>query len=246
MMKVMSNMAVCHIKAYELIHKMRSEMGYTDTKVSFANHLRVFEPENPMNFWHGFCSRLLEYLFQGAVTCAMSFGAFSFPMYKPVKVSKGVYCDFIAVNYYTRSTISGFRDGVREGAPKNDLGWEIYPKGIVRCSEKIYKMLKRPIYITENGTCDKEDSFRSKYLYEHLKELCESELPVERYYNWCFCDNFEWIEGESARFGIVHTDFETQKRTVKKSGQFFSEVIRAGGVTEEIYDKYVKDQKYNY
>lgn len=246
MMAVMSNMAVCHIRAYEMIHTIRREMGYQDTKVSFANHMRVFEPQNPKNLWHGICSRLLEYLFQGAVTCAMSFGAFSFPMYKPAKVSRGVYCDFIAVNYYTRSTISGFGDGVRKDAPRNDLGWEIYPEVIVRCSEKLYKMLKLPIYITENGTCDKEDSFRSKYLYEHLKELCESELPVERYYHWCFCDNFEWIEGESARFGLVHTDFCTQKRTIKKSGQFFSEVIRAGGVTEEIYDKYVKDQKYNY
>ena len=45
-MNVMRNMAVCHIKAYEMIHKMREEMGFKDTKVSFANHLRVFDPAN--------------------------------------------------------------------------------------------------------------------------------------------------------------------------------------------------------
>ena len=75
-------------------------------------------------------------------------------------------------------------------------------------------------YITENGTCDNEDKFRSRFIYEHLKVLCESNLPVHRYYHWCFLDNFEWLEGESARFGIVHVDFETQKRTVKKADIF--------------------------
>ncbi len=74
--------------------------------------------------------------------------------------------------------------------------------------------------------------------------LCRSGLPVRRYYHWCFCDNFEWIEGESARFGLVHMDYETQKRTVKKAGEFYSEIIRAGGVTEETFDKYVKNQEY--
>jgi beta-glucosidase len=76
--------------------------------------------------------------------------------------------------------------------------------------------------------------------------LCLSELPVERYYHWCFCDNFEWLDGESARFGLVHVDYESQKRTLKKSGNFFSEVIRAGGVTKEIYEKYVKNEEYHF
>ncbi|MFZ2539935.1 MAG: family 1 glycosylhydrolase, partial [Oscillospiraceae bacterium] len=161
-------------------------------------------------------------------------------------IERGEYCDFIAVNYYTRSTVSGFGDGVREGAPKNDLGWEIYPEGIVRCTQKLYSLIKRPIYITENGTCDNTDVFRCRYIYEHLSVLCKSELPVERYYHWCFCDNFEWIEGESARFGLVHVDYETQKRTTKNAGDFYSEVIRAGGMTEEIYEKYVKNQEYHF
>lgn len=243
---VMSNMAVCHIRAYGLIHRMRREMGFHDTKVSFALHMRVFEPENPGNPWHCICAMLLERFFQGAVTQAMCFGTFKLPLIKPVNIECGKYCDFIAVNYYTRSTVSGFKDGVRKGAPKNDLGWEIYPEGIVRCSEKLYKKIKRPIYITENGTCDNNDSFRCRYIYDHLSKLCASTLPVERYYHWCFCDNFEWIEGERARFGLVHVDYKTQKRSIKKSGEFYAEVIRAGGVTEEIYRKYVKNQVYHF
>lgn len=244
--KVMSNMSIFHIQAYKLIHKMRREMGYHDTKVSFALHMRVFDPANPRNLWHRICTKLLEYFFQGAITEAMCFGKFGWPLKAPSTIERGEYCDFIALNYYSRSTVSGFNDGVREGSPKNDLGWEIYPEGITRCTEKLYNLLKRPVYITENGTCDNNDTFRCRYIYDHLKALCESELPIERYYHWCFCDNFEWSEGESMRFGLVHVDYESQKRTIKKSGNFYSEVIRAGGVTEEIFDKYVKNQLYHF
>lgn len=243
---VMSNMAVCHIEAYKLIHKMRREMGYQDTKVSFANHLRVFEPANSRNMWHQLCAKLLERFFQDAVSEAMCLGKFIWPLKTPTPLEQGEYCDFIAINYYTRTTASGFDDGVREGSPKNDLGWEIYPEGIIWCSKKMYKLLKRPIYITENGTCDIKDNFRCRYIYDHLKEVSESDLPFERYYHWCFCDNFEWIEGESARFGLVHVDYESQKRTIKKSGNFYSDIIKAEGVTDEIFDKYVKNQEYHF
>jgi beta-glucosidase len=243
---VMSNMSVCHIRAYKLIHEMRREMGYQDTKVSFALHMRVFDPANPGNLRHRICAMLLERIFQDAVTEAMYFGRFIWPLKASLQIERGEYCDFIALNYYTRSTISRFSDGVREGAPKNDLGWEIYPEGLIRCAKKLYSLIKRPIYITENGTCDSSDTFSCRYIYDHLKAICESGLPVSRYYHWCFCDNFEWIEGESARFGLVHVDYETQKRTIKKSGFFYSELIRAGGVTPEIYEKYVKDQEYHY
>ncbi len=244
--KVMSNMSICHIRAYKLIHKMRQEMGCHDTKVSFAIHMRVFDPVNPKNPWHNICAALLKHFFQGAVTQAMCFGIFKWPLKTSFQTERGEYCDFIAVNYYSRSTVSGFKDGVRKDAPKNDLGWEIYPQGIIQCAEELYTLIKRPIYISENGTCDKADTYRCRYIYDHLKTLNESELPVKRYYHWCFCDNFEWIEGESARFGLVHVDFLTQLRTIKKAGEFYSEVIHVGGVTEEIFRKYVEDQKYHF
>jgi beta-glucosidase len=78
-----------------------------------------------------------------------------------------------------------------------------------------------------------------------LKALCASSLPITRYYHWCFCDNFEWLEGESARFGIVHIDYETQKRSIKQSGRFYSEIIEQGGVTEQLYEKYVHEEEYH-
>lgn len=242
---VMENLAYCHIQAYDLIHAMREKMGFTDTMVGNANHVRVFAPKNPKNPWHRLCTKLIKWLFQEALTDAMTLGKFACPLHNWGKLPQGKYTDFIGVNYYSRSTISGFADGVRPNSPRNDLNWEIYPEGIVECAKELYDLLPRPIWITENGTCDSSDRFRSRYLYEHLKALSESGLPVERYYHWCFCDNFEWIEGNSAKFGLVSVDSETKERQIKASGRFYCEIIQNGGVTEEMYEKYVTGQEYD-
>ena len=122
---------------------------------------------------------------------------------------------------------------------------EIYPEGIVKVSEALYKILPRPIYVTENGTCDLTDSFRSRYIAEHLAAMTASDLPFERYYHWCFCDNFEWIEGNHAKFGIVAVEGLEKRRVVKKSGRFFAGLIAAHGLTEELYDEYVSCEEYN-
>lgn len=245
MVKVMSVMTTCHILCYEMIHRVRREHGFDNTMVGFANHMRVFTPRNASNPVHVALARLSEKIFQKSITIACCTGKCPWPIKKIGTYKKGKYSDFVSVNYYTRSCISGLNSAFFDHVPKNDLGWEIYPEGIVQCAREMYKIMPGPVYITENGTCDNTDSFRCRYLYDHLKALCESELPVARYYHWCFTDNFEWLEGESARFGIVHIDYATQKRTIKKSGRFLAQVIKDSTVTEECYDIYVKNEKYN-
>lgn len=241
---VLENMAYCHIRCYEMLHAVREAMGYSDTKVGFANHLRVFEPEDPKNPAHIAAAKAVAYLFQDAITDAMSCGVFRLPLRNRWKIQKGEYCDFHGVNYYSRSTVSGLRDGVRKNSPRNDLGWEIYPEGLAQCAAQLQKRFPRPIWVTENGTCDNQDTFRARYIYEHLEAMAQSALPFERYYHWCFCDNFEWIEGQSARFGLVNVDYATQTRTVKRSGEFFADVIAHGGVTDEAYAQYVRGEAY--
>ena len=242
---VMENLAYCHIRAYEMLHSIRKEMGYEDTMVGCANHLRVFAPKNEKNLWHRVSAKLTSYLFQDALTEAMTLGKFPFPLRNWGKLPKGEYTDFIGLNYYTRSTVSGIGDGVREGSPRNDLDWEVYPQGIVECARQLYEVLPRPIWVTENGTCDNLDHFRCKYLCEHLAQISKSDLPFTRYYHWCFCDNFEWVEGNWAKFGLVRVDPETKERTIKTAGHFYSDVIKNGGVTEEMYEKFVAKQVYH-
>ena len=241
LVKAFSNMAAAHVRAYEYIHAKRREMGYGDTKVSFANHLRVFEPENKKNPLHRFFSWAAEYLFQGAITTAMMTGKFRFPVCHRKGVKKGKYYDFIGINYYSRSTVKGLADGVREDCYKNDLGWEIYHEGLLELSESLYEKYKAPVYVTENGN---SDSFRPRFIYDQLKLISERENHITRYYHWSFTDNFEWKEGESARFGIVHVDYETQKRTVKQSGKLYASIIKNQGVTDEAFEEFVKSSQY--
>jgi len=100
---------------------------------------------------------------------------------------------------------------------------------------------KLPLYITENGaafydppTADStvDDPLRVDYLRQHLRaarEAIRKGVDLRGYCVWSLLDNFEWALGYSKRFGIIHVDFETQKRTLKASAKFYKEVIRARG-----------------
>ncbi len=236
--KVMKNMAKAHLAAYETIHRVRKEHGFAGrTMVGFANHYRVFVPYRSRNLIDKAVAKLFDLAFQGAITDAMAWGKFSFPL-GLFSRKKGDFCDYFGINYYTRSAMRGFENTFLPDRPVNDLGWELYPEGITLLSERFYKRYGKPVWITENGTCDSEDAFRTQYLYDHLKALSQTSAPVERYYHWTLMDNFEWLEGESARFGLVKVDYETQERTVRPSGRFFSEVIKNEGVTEEMCRAY--------
>ncbi len=247
--KVFSNMTAAHIRAYNMIHEKRAKLGKKkeETLVSFANHLRVFEPENPKNLWHRLCSKFTSYMFQDAITEAMMTGKCKFPVRKRKAVKKGRYFDFIGINYYSRSSVSGISDGTKKNAFHNDLGWEIYHEGLIELSNKLSEKYGReyPVFVTENGTCDNSDSFRSSFIYDQLKLISESDNRIERYYHWSFLDNFEWREGECARFGIVRVDYETQKREIKDSGRLYSSIIKNKGVTEEVYNEFVKKSNYH-
>ena len=216
-------MARCHIAAYNLIHKMRSEKGYSDTEVSFANHMVYFVPKNRKNILHRFCTSFYEYLFHTMINNSFLIG--KTPLFMGKRLPKGRYYDFIGINYYTRRAIGFFTINDYEGERKSDLNWDVYPEGIRLISEDLYKKFGTKVYITENGVCDEEDTLREQYIKDHIKAVVYDGSPVKRYYHWSLLDNFEWREGEKARFGLVHVDYDTQKRTVRKSAEFYKKII---------------------
>lgn len=243
MYRVLKNMVISHVEAYKSIHKLRRDREFTGTTmVGAAYHLRVFAPysKKPSDI---LAARIIEYMFQSALMLSMSNGFLYAPIGAGFPYEIGCYSDFIGVNYYSRSAVhlEGLRNDVMPDTPRNDLGWEIYPAGLYEICRKWHRKLKLPIWITENGTCDKSDTFRSRYIYDHLIEvlrLCNEGVPVERYYHWSLMDNFEWLHGESAPFGLVAVNFETQERSVKRSGEFYAEVCKSNGVTEQMIKKY--------
>jgi beta-glucosidase len=95
------------------------------------------------------------------------------------------------------------------------------------------------IYITENGAAFKDkivngsvhDQNRVDYLQQHIRALSdaiEQGVPVEAYMVWSLMDNFEWASGYEKRFGIVHVDYETQKRVLKDSALWYREFLKQG------------------
>lgn len=159
--------------------------------------------------------------------------------------------DFLGVNYYTRS-VTRFDAAAwplqaaperQPGATYSEMGWEVYPRGLtdtLRWVRDEYGPL--PLYVTENGAAfydppsvegqRLEDPLRVEYLRSHLRAVqaaLESNVDIRGYFAWSLLDNFEWALGYSKRFGIVHVDFGSQRRTRKASADFYSQVIATNG-----------------
>ena len=127
---------------------------------------------------------------------------------------------------------------VKSESELTDMGWEVYPEGIYEVIKQLstYEGVKK-IIVTENGAAfqDKIENgevhdakrveFFKKYLEQVLKAKNEG-APVDGYFVWSLLDNFEWAEGFHPRFGLVHVDYETQKRTIKDSGLWFKEFLK--------------------
>lgn len=242
-LRVMSIFASIHLLSYTKIHEIYRRHQWGEVKVSLALHLRCFTPEKD-NFIDRAGAKLYDRLFQSDFFRAITSGHFPFPLRNFSGLKSGCYLDAIAINYYSRGMVHAFRHYDQKGVPHNDLGWEIYPEGLIQSAESLYNICPLPIMITENGCCDQDDRFRPRFIYEHVRLLEESSLPITHYYHWCFVDNFEWKEGERPRFGLVACDYETQKRSLKKSALMYRELIRQGGTSQDIYETYVRGIEY--
>ena len=110
-----------------------------------------------------------------------------------------------------------------------------------------------PLYVTENGAAffdppvvpDKRvaDPLRVDYLRSHVCAVhaaIAAGVDVRGYFVWSLFDNFEWSLGYSKRFGIVHVDFETQKRTPKDSAKLYAKIIASNGriLNDEAEDRF--------
>ena len=123
-----------------------------------------------------------------------------------------------------------FRFKKNEKFGNSDLGWENHPKGFSKII-KWTKHLRLPYVVTENGIATNNDEQRVKYIKVHLKrirKLQKKGIPILGYFHWAFLDNYEWLEGTSARFGLIHVDYSNNfERKLKKSGKYYSEYIKS-------------------
>ncbi len=155
--------------------------------------------------------------------------------------------DFLGLNIYSSSYVKAGKNGepeivpLRNDHPHTDFGWPVTPEALYWASRFLYERYKRPIVITENGLASNDwvsvdgkvhDPTRIDFLTRYLRGLKRSAgegIDVMAYFQWSIMDNFEWTEGYHKRFGLVHVDYRTQKRTIKDSGYWYSRVISSNG-----------------
>lgn len=162
-------------------------------------------------------------------------------------------CDFLGVNYYTREVSRSKTVPEAENLPRTvkvapqsewtDMGWEVHPDslfGILTRIHLAYGPMK--LYVTENGASygagpgpdgRVRDEARVRFLRDHFRaahRAIEAGVNLAGYFVWSLMDNYEWDRGYTQRFGIVHVDYETQKRTPKDSALWYRTVIAENAV----------------
>jgi len=158
--------------------------------------------------------------------------------------------DFLGLNIYAGLFVRRGADGRPQllhpsaSYPRTDSPWlHLAPRALYwapRLVSKAYSV--KNLYVTENG-CGYDDDVvrggecldlhRIEYLRSYLRELqrgIADGTPVRGYFVWCFLDNFEWTDGYARRFGIVHNNFRTQRRTPKLSAYWYRSVMKANRV----------------
>ena len=146
--------------------------------------------------------------------------------------------DFFGVNYYTRIHLKfnpfrkmgvewKYKDAENHGF--TDMGWEVHPHGMERVLREVSK-LNVPIIITENGIATQDDRKKERFIKRHVDviEGClKKRIDVRGYFYWSLMDNYEWLRGFDARFGLYRVDYDTLKREPTVAAAFYSYIIKS-------------------
>jgi len=162
--------------------------------------------------------------------------------------------DFYGFNAYQGTVTfsaeqTGYEEYAYQGSPKTSMNWNITPEVMYWSPKFLYERYKKPILVTENGMAGMDwvaldgkvhDPQRIDFLNRYLLQLekaVDEGIPVIGYQQWSIMDNYEWCHGYDMRFGLIHVDYKTQKRTLKDSAYWYSHVIETNGASLHNYEK---------
>ena len=147
--------------------------------------------------------------------------------------------DFVGLNVYQPYGVSKRK---LDESKKTSMGWAIDGKVLYWTARFYYERYKLPIMVTENGMADNDvidngsvhDKKRIQFMQDYiggLKRAADENIPIIGYQYWSLMDNFEWTHGYGPRFGLIHIDYKTQKRTLKDSAYAYKKIIETNGET---------------
>ena len=243
----MRHMIQAHAMAYAVIHEIQPQ-----AQVGVAFHYRKFSPATwqPLDRW---AANLYHTLFNDLFPRTLKDGVFN-AVFKRDRIPEAVGTqDFVGLNYYSSNTVRFDllkpellfgQLGYPAGAPMSESGFIASLPGGMMDAVRWGGQFGLPIYITENGVEDSQDTFRPRYLIEHLHALwrvMNDNHPVKGYFHWSLVDNFEWERGWTQRFGLWGLDPVTQIRTRRPSVDLYAEICRENGVSSETVEQFVPD-----
>ncbi len=234
----LAHMLTAHGKIYDYIKSRQPE-----AQVGIAKNFIIFRPERSWSLLDRGVVHLIHKFYNMTLFDAFKSGRlklfFPFLLNHEEKLPVADKIDFWGINYYYRLHIR-FQPKInlplqlnfihRSGEGLSDLGWENYSDGLWEVMQWI-NLTGKPYYITENGIADASDEKRISYLQKHLAQVRkarENDFPLKGYFHWSLMDNYEWLEGESARFGLYAVDYsDNYSRILRGSGRYYSEFIKS-------------------
>lgn len=234
--KALKNILTAHAAAYDIIHA-----GCPDAQVSVAHNMAALAPWKRWNPLDKLLARVAKYFYNHSLLDAFLTGSLriKFPFKEELLIPVPIKgkLDFFGVNYYTRihMRFNPFKKmGVEmrhldiDGRGLTDMGWEIHPRGL----EKVLRYasgLNVPLIITENGIATRDSQKKIAFMKEHLDavERCrEQGMDIRGYFYWSLIDNYEWLQGLDARFGLYRVDFDTLRRIPTNAAAYYSYLIK--------------------
>ncbi|MGE5529737.1 MAG: GH1 family beta-glucosidase [Patescibacteria group bacterium] len=155
--------------------------------------------------------------------------------------------DFYGANIYEGQTVRARGDGGWEpvaapaGHALTTMGWRVTPEALYWGPRFLYERYRLPVVVTENGMANTDwvhldgrvhDPQRIDFLARYLREYhraIQDGVRAEGYFLWSIMDNFEWAHGYKQRFGLIHVDYATGRRTPKDSAYWYKSVIESNG-----------------
>jgi beta-glucosidase len=229
-MRATANVQAAHRAAYEAIHR-RARPASGPVQVGIAIQMLEVSASRPRNL----AERAL----------ASTLDAFMNDTWPRALRARGGrrWLDFLGVNYYTRARLrlaplAALRGGETmelqmhgPDEPRSDLAWPIWPDGLARALRRAARH-GLPLIVTENGLADAADARRPAFLRDHLAVVADAlaaGIDIRGYLHWSLMDNWEWLEGYSARFGLLEVDRATLARRPRASALAYRAIIRRHG-----------------
>jgi beta-galactosidase len=255
--RVLRNLAKANAVAYDAIHRHDRR-----ARVGPVHNMIAFTPADPANPNDRTGAEHADYIFNRVFLNAVVRGQDDRDVDGRIEAGERRRdlrgrADFIGLNYYFRSRVTGlgapasttvplfdFLPNNTYAHPQNpaappcpttctEFGWEVHPQGFRRVL-RIAGGYGLPVYVTENGLADGDDDMRRGYLLSHLRALRgamrDRLARVKGYFAWSLVDNFEWAAGYYPRFGFFSYDPDTLARRARPSARLFRRIARSGNL----------------